>query len=131
MTGRLWRAGALVAGLFLFAGACTPTVGQNTNTTANNSPQTSPSTQASPSSLSTPTTTPGGGNTETPSSSPSSSPSTPPTKLIVQNFSMHVGEVGIGYSPVTVGASGGTPPYHWSIGGGALPGGLSISSGGT
>jgi hypothetical protein len=41
---------------------------------------------------------------------------------------MHVGEVGIGYSPVTIGGSGGTPPYHWSISGGALPAGLSISS---
>jgi hypothetical protein len=43
---------------------------------------------------------------------------------------MHVGEVGIGYGAVTIGASGGTPPYHWSLGGGALPAGLSISAGG-
>lgn len=42
---------------------------------------------------------------------------------------MHVGEVGIGYGPVTLGGSGGTPPYHWSVGGGALPAGLSISAG--
>jgi hypothetical protein len=43
---------------------------------------------------------------------------------------MHVGEVGIGYGAVTIGGSGGTPPYHWSLGGGALPAGLSISAGG-
>jgi len=43
---------------------------------------------------------------------------------------MHVGEVGIGYGGVTIGGSGGTPPYHWSIGGGALPAGLAISAGG-
>jgi len=62
---------------------------------------------------------------------PPSSPSTAaPSKLILLNFSFHAGEVGIGYAPVTLGAAGGTPPYHFSIGGGALPGGLSISSAG-
>jgi large repetitive protein len=119
-----------MAAVLLFGAACTLT---GTSQTANNSPETSPSTQASPSS--TATSSPSGGTTETPSSSPSSSPSsapagTPPSKLFIQNFSMHVGEVGIGYSPVTVSGAGGTPPYKWSIGGGALPGGLSISSGG-
>jgi hypothetical protein len=39
--------------------------------------------------------------------------------------------VGINYSPVTLGASGGTPPYRWSIvPGTALPAGLLLSSDG-
>jgi Putative Ig domain len=38
------------------------------------------------------------------------------------------GEVGIGYPTISLVASGGTPPYTWSIGSGALPGGLTLSS---
>jgi large repetitive protein len=38
------------------------------------------------------------------------------------------GEVGIGYPTVSLVASGGTPPYTWSIGAGALPGGLALST---
>ena len=37
--------------------------------------------------------------------------------------------VGSAYS-YTVQAQGGTPPYSWSISAGALPSGLSLSSGG-
>lgn len=48
-----------------------------------------------------------------------------------QNIPLHVGEVGIGFAPATFGGAGGTPPYTWSIGGGALPPGLSISPAGT
>jgi len=128
MRGRFWRAGALVSGLFLFAGACAPTIGQKTNNAAS---QTSPSAQTSPSTKASPSSSTGTGNTETPSASAQASPSTAPSKLIIASFSLHVGEVGVAYAPVTVGAAGGTPPYQWSIGGGALPGGLSISSAGT
>ncbi|HEV2217903.1 MAG TPA: Ig domain-containing protein [Candidatus Dormibacteraeota bacterium] len=53
---------------------------------------------------------------------------TPPSKLIILNFALHVGEVGIAYAPITLGGSGGTPPYKWSIGGGALPAGLTINA---
>lgn len=119
-----------MAALLLFGGACTLT-GPNQTAQTSPSEQATPSQQASPSgnATSSPSST-----TETPSSqaSPSSSPSSaPPSKLILLNFSFHVGEVGIGYAAVTIGASGGTPPYHFSIGGGALPGGLSISPSGT
>src|SRR5579859_1306132 len=132
MRGGWSRAAALGAGLFLFASACTPIIGQNSNQAGN--VQASPSTQTSPSSAASPSSSTGG-NTEsppstTPSSSPSSSPSAAPTKLIITSFSLHVGEVGIAYAPVTVGASGGTPPYKWSICGGNLPGGLTLSTGG-
>jgi hypothetical protein len=135
MRGGWSRAAALGAGLFLFASACTPIIGQNTNQTSNISPPTSPSTETGSSGAASPSTAPGGGTTTSPSTapaeSPPASPSTAPARLILQNFSFHVGEVGIGYAPVTIGAAGGTPPYHFSIGGGALPGGLSISSTGT
>lgn len=133
MRGGWSRAAALGAGLFLFASACTPIIGQNSNQAGNI--QASPSTQTSPSSAASPSSSTGG-NTEsppstTPSSSPSSSPSAAPARLIITSLAYHVGEVGIGYTPVTAGASGGTPPYKWSIGGGALPAGLSMSTGGT
>jgi len=126
-----FRAAALMAALLLFGAACTLQPGTSQTAQGTPSQQTTPSEQASPSgnATSSPSST-----TETPSSQatpPSSAPAaTPPSKLFIQNFSMHVGEVGIGYGPVTIGGSGGTPPYHWSIGGGALPGGLSISSSG-
>jgi hypothetical protein len=41
-----------------------------------------------------------------------------------------VGEVSIGYASVGAGAAGGTPPYKWSVGGGALPPGLSMTTSG-
>jgi hypothetical protein len=56
---------------------------------------------------------------------PSSAPSTAP--LIITSLSFHVGEVQVGYAAVALGATGGTPPYHWSISSGALPPGLAIS----
>jgi len=132
MRGGWSRAAALGAGLFLFASACTPIIGQNSKQTGN--VQASPSTQTSPSSAASPSSSTGG-NTEsppgtTPSASPSSSPSTAPARLIITSFSLHVGEAGIAYAPVTVGASGGTPPYKWSVGSGTLPGGLTFSTGG-
>lgn len=35
------------------------------------------------------------------------------------------------YAPVVMAATGGTPPYQWTVGAGALPGGLTMSSDGT
>ena len=49
---------------------------------------------------------------------------------MVTAFTPHSGEVGIGYAAITITAHGGTPPYQWSVGGGALPPGLSLSGGG-
>jgi len=41
-----------------------------------------------------------------------------------------MGEVGLTYGTVTLGAAGGVKPYKWSISAGALPPGLAVSSGG-
>ena len=125
------RAAALLAAMLLFGAACTLPNGTSQTAQGTPSQETTPSQQASPSGNATSTPA---GTTETPSSQatpPSSAPAgTPPSKLFILNFSMHEGEIALGYTPVTVSGAGGTLPYHWSIGGGALPGGLSISSGG-
>ena len=43
----------------------------------------------------------------------------------------HGGEVGVAYSPMSVTAEGGKPPYSWSVVSGALPGGLTLGSDGS
>jgi Putative Ig domain len=99
----------------------------NCNKTASVTPVSSPSAVASP--PASPSSSPVESPSPTPEAPPSPSPA--PAKLIIVNCSLHIGEVGIGYAPVTIGASGGTPPYRWSIGSGALPAGLGMSPGGT
>jgi len=49
-----------------------------------------------------------------------------PAALVIVTKSLPVGEVGIAYG-VTLGASGGTAPYTWSISAGALAAGLSLA----
>jgi hypothetical protein len=51
-----------------------------------------------------------------------------PTKLTITSSTLANGVVGVGYN-ATLGASGGTTGYKWTASG-ALPGGLSLSSGG-
>jgi large repetitive protein len=51
--------------------------------------------------------------------------------LTITSANFHAGEVAIAYSPVTLLASGGVPPYSWSIRVGALPTGLSAAAAGT
>ena len=53
-----------------------------------------------------------------------------PSALAVTTTSLPTGEVGVAYS-ATLGASGGTPPYQWSIKTGALAAGLSLSASGS
>lgn len=65
--------------------------------------------------------------TETASPSPAGSPTSITTPLTVPGPTHHMGEVGLAYTPVSYQATGGNAPYVWSIGNGALPGGLSIS----
>jgi large repetitive protein len=49
--------------------------------------------------------------------------------LTIANPVFHSGEVGVTYTPVTLSATGGLPPYTWTVVG-ALPGGLTLSSDG-
>jgi hypothetical protein len=51
--------------------------------------------------------------------------------VTINKFSFHAGEVRILYADVVVSASGGKPPYSWSVSGGAVPGGLALSPSGT
>jgi len=67
-----------------------------------------------------------------PAPPPPAPPAPPgPSPLVITGVPVHVGEATIAYSPVVLTASGGTPPYSWSISVGVLPAGLSLSSGGT
>jgi hypothetical protein len=66
-----------------------------------------------------------------PSPSPSPSPSPEPTPVAVTAPAFHSGEVTVAYASVSLAATGGTPPYQWSVGGGALPGGLTLAADGT
>ena len=53
-----------------------------------------------------------------------------PSALVVPTQSLPTGEVGVAYA-ATLSASGGTPPYRWSIASGALAAGLSLSASGS
>ena len=58
--------------------------------------------------------------------SPIASPSPQPPVIAALTFP--AGEVGIAYPAIALSASGGKPPYSWSIGSGALPAGLALSA---
>src|SRR5438477_3915406 len=101
-----WRVTAAFAGLLLMGAACTSTGTRGGLT----SPEPSPS--ASPTQASSPT------------------PSPSPDPLTIASLPFHKGEVGFAYAGITLGASGGTAPYAWSIVAGTFPPGLSLSSNG-
>jgi hypothetical protein len=66
-----------------------------------------------------------------PSQAVTHSPSPQPTPLAITAPSFHSGEVTVAYAPVALAATGGTPPYTWTIGAGTLPGGLTLSPDGS
>ncbi len=106
----------------LAVAACQPTCNPPKATTTA-SPSTSPS--SSPSASSSPVAE------ASPSPSASAVASPVGAALAISNLPFHSGEVGIQYAPVQVSASGGKPPYQWSITDGTFPPGLSLSAGGT
>jgi hypothetical protein len=114
---------ALVAGVVLVLAACTQPISQQTQ-----SPEATPST---PAVNTTPSTAPTPADSPTPGTSPAPASSPSPAKLIITSVPFHVGEVGLTYSTVTLGAAGGVKPYKWSISSGALPPGVTVSSGGS
>lgn len=50
--------------------------------------------------------------------------------LTITGANMHDGEVGVAFAPITLAATGGVEPYHWTVSVGALPGGLTLSAAG-
>jgi hypothetical protein len=67
--------------------------------------------------------------TATASFSITESPATSPAPLTITSTTLPGAQVGASYS-ATLGASGGTPAYTWSISSGSLPAGLALSSAG-
>jgi hypothetical protein len=68
--------------------------------------------------------------TQPASPSPSAIPS-PSSPLAISSAALHDGEVGVAYGQVSLSASGGIPPYYWTVSQGTLPGGMTLDPGGT
>ncbi|HVS78652.1 MAG TPA: Ig domain-containing protein [Steroidobacteraceae bacterium] len=61
------------------------------------------------------------------SNPPPSNPPPAPSPLAITTTSLPAGTLNNAYA-TTLAASGGTPPYHWSLTGGSLPSGLSLDA---
>jgi putative Ig domain-containing protein len=83
-----------------------------------------------PGSQATPKSSPVSQAGSTPSEQPSPTPSPSAPDLKITSAAFHAGEIGFGYAPAGPTATGGVPPYTWSIAGGALPTGLGMDSSG-
>jgi hypothetical protein len=114
---------AWVAGFVLLLAGCT-----QPNQTGSNSPEASPS--SSPVTT-TPGTVPTPFDSTPPAASPSAKASPRPAKLIITSLPYHMGEVGVTYGTVVLVAAGGVKPYKWSIQGGTIPPGLTLSTSGS
>ena len=135
MSSKVWM--AVLVGTVLILSACgrapvstlpSPSTDVPTSPTIVSPGETPP--QAGVASPSTSTrVTPSSAPSPSSRTSPSSAPSLPP--LVITPPAFNVGEVRIVYSDVVLSATGGKAPYTWSMSSGALPGGLTLSPGGT
>ena len=118
-----WRLVAALAVLTMVLSGCArPPVSRGPSPVAQASPSSgleSPSAAASPTAAASPVS----------AASPSTAPASP-ALLTITSATFHAGEVNIAYSSVGLSASGGYPPFRWTISVGSLPTGLSLSSGG-
>ena len=69
-------------------------------------------------------------STSSPQATAASSPSPVAAPLTITRPAFHSGEAAVNYEPVTLAATGGVPPYEWTISSGGLPGGMSLSASG-
>ena len=67
-----------------------------------------------------------------PGASPVTQPASPSpsSPLAISSAAFHDGEVGVAYGQVSLSASGGIPPYTWTVSQGTLPGGLTLDPSG-
>ena len=107
--------------------APTTTVASAPTTTAVGVPATTTTTTAPVATTQPPTTTRSPPVTTQPP--PTTTTAAPVPALVVGTGSLPEARVGEGYQVVLV-ASGGTPPYSWSLASGTLPDGLGLSGGG-
>jgi len=81
-----------------------------------------------PASQAAPKNSPVSQASSTPGDQPSPTPSASAPDLNITSAAFHAAEIGFGYAPASPTATGGVPPYTWSIVGGALPAGLVMAS---
>src|SRR4029077_14246122 len=65
-----------------------------------------------------------------PASPTPSAVASPSSPLAISGATFHDGEVGVAYGPVNLSATGGVPPYTWSVATGNLPSGLILDPSG-
>jgi hypothetical protein len=65
-----------------------------------------------------------------PASPTPSAVASPSSPLAISSPAFHDAEVGVAYGPVNLSASGGVPPYFWSVAAGNLPSGLTLDPNG-
>ena len=127
---RATTSAALICGLVLVLSECgrVPShVGPSPVAEISASPTSESAATASPSADTTGSTPPPAASTPPPTGRSTPPPATiPPVSIGSLNFPS--GEVGIAYPTISLAASGGRPPYSWSISSGALPTPLAISA---
>ena len=127
---RATTSAALICGLVLVLSGCgraTSRVGPSPVAEITSSSTAESSATASPAADTT-KSTPLPAASPPPATARSTPPPVAPPALSIGSLSLPSGEVGIAYPTTSLAASGGRPPYRWSISSGALPPPLAISA---